>query len=264
MDLAWPKIPMPPSPLLYLVEGRAVGELATSYAVNPWLRKTMPRGDGHPVLVMPGFVASDISTQPLRRFLKQQGWSAHRWRQGRNLGFTEELEERLANRLNELYQAYQKPVSLVGWSLGGVYAREMARNNPEAVRCVISLGSPFAGSPKSTNVWRIYELVVGMKIEDIDQARLKLMRQPPPVPSTAIYSKTDGVAAWESCTEVSTERTENVEVRGSHCGLGFNPLVYTVIADRLAQKPDRWQPFRRSGLRRHFYRRPSYPRQVEA
>jgi len=156
-------------------------------------------------------------------------------------------------------QASGRKVSLIGWSLGGVFAREVARQIPEEVRLVITLGSPF-GAPKANHSWRLYELLAGTRIRDIDPARLEQMATPPPVPSTAIYSETDGVVAWQCCLERPGPHSESVAVHGSHMGLGFNPLVYEVIADRLAQPEGRWSPFRRTGLRRHFYRRPRYPR----
>ena len=248
-----------PSSVFFFAEGRAFGELASSYATNRLVRRVAHRGDGHPVLVLPGFVASDLSTRPLRRFLKRQGWAAHSWQQGRNLGFTAELEGRLRERIVELRRAYDRKVSLIGWSLGGVYAREVARAQSEDVRAVITLGSPFA-SPKANNSWLLYELITDSRLDDLDPELLRRMSEPPPVPSTAIYSRTDGIANWRSCTEIEGETCENVEVPGSHCGLGFNPLVYCVICDRLAQTEGRWRPFRRNGWRRHVFQRPSYPR----
>jgi pimeloyl-ACP methyl ester carboxylesterase len=136
-----------------------------------------------------------------------------------------------------------RKVSLVGWSLGGIFARELARQHPEMVRLVVTLGSPFSGPPQATNVWRLYEIVSGEKIEAIDPRLTERMRKVPPVPSTAVYSRTDGVAAWQACLEPEAAHTENVEVPGSHCGLGHNPWAAWVIADRLSQAEGKWQPF---------------------
>jgi pimeloyl-ACP methyl ester carboxylesterase len=245
----------PPPRWLLLCEGRAVYELASLWAVRPFL--DLPRGDGHPVLVFPGFIASGTSTRPLRRFLKEQGYAAHCWKQGRNLGLQADLEHRMQARVHEMRRRYGRKVSLVGWSLGGVFAREVARAVPDDVRLVITLGSPF-GAPKANHSWRLYNLLADTRIEDLDPAHFERMREPPPVPSTAIYTESDGITAWQSCLERPGPLSESIAVTGSHCGLGVNPLAYTAIADRLAQPAGRWRPFRRSGLRRHLFRRPRY------
>lgn len=245
-----------PPPLLYLLsEGRAALELASSYLLKPLL--DLPKGDGHPVLVFPGFIASGVSTQPLRTFLAELGYTPYSWKQGRNLGLREGLEERMRDRVSDLKKRHSAKVSLIGWSLGGVYAREVARQIPDQVRLVITLGSPF-GEPKANHPWRLYDMLADTRIEEMEPDRFDAMRQPPPVPSTAVYSETDGIAAWQSCMERPGPRSESVEVFGSHCGLGVNVMSYTVIADRLAQTEGEWQPFRRSGARRHFFRRPRY------
>src|SRR5258708_37562005 len=136
--------------------------------------------------------------------------------------------------MDELFERYgQRRVSLVGWSLGGLYARPLAKIVPDKVRCLISLGSPFAGSPKSTNAWRTYESVSGSKIED--QGLLDTLAEPPPVPTTSIFSRTDGVCAWQACLNEDGPQLENIEVNGSHCGLGHHPAGIYAIADRLPQ-----------------------------
>ena len=246
----------PPSRALLALEGRAFGELATTWALMPLLAKG-PTGDGHPVLVLPGFLASDVSTAPLRSFLERIRYSAYPWRQGRNLGPIGDLEDRLVERLDTLHLRYQKKVSLIGWSLGGVYARLIAHRHPRAVRSVITLGSPF-NHPRANHAWWLFEWFSSTPIEGIEAEKLELVRQPPPVPSTAIYTRTDGVTAWQSCVDrvEGGRRTENIEVPGSHCGLGYNPLVLHAVADRLAQPEDRWQPFQRTGVRRLLYPKP--------
>ena len=141
----------PPSRSLLFLEGRAVQELGAFWMLRPWLAAA-PRGDGHPVLVLPGLLASDLSTQPLRSFLKSHGYAAHGWKQGRNLGLRSGVEHSMLERVEELYERYgQRKISLVGWSLGGIYARQLAKRVPDKVRLVISLGSPFTGSPKATD-----------------------------------------------------------------------------------------------------------------
>jgi hypothetical protein len=117
------------------------------------------------------------------------------------------------------------------------------------VRLVITLGSPFSGA-RATNVDRLFEAVSGLSIDELDADFLRRMREPPPVPSTAVYSTSDGVAHWEACIDVPEgPTTENVRVPGSHCGLGHNPLAVHVIADRLAQPEGRWRRFDRGGWR---------------
>ena len=182
-----------PSRWLLALEGRAVGELATTWAVMPLLAKG-PAGDGHPVLVLPGFLATDFSTGPLRSFLERIQYSTHPWRQGRNLGPIGNLEDRLVERLDTLHKRYQKKVSLIGWSLGGVYARLMAHWLPEAVRTVITLGSPF-NHTRSNNARWLFERLSGTTIDAIDPEKIEIVGRPPPVPSTAIYTRTDGVTA---------------------------------------------------------------------
>lgn len=247
----------PPSPLLALTElPRALVELGSLGPSAAPLLALSPRGDGHPVMVLPGFVTSDMSTTLLRRFLTRLGYDAMPWELGRNLG-PKAIGwggEKLVARLADIHQQSGQRVSLVGWSLGGVMARQLSRRLPGAVRQVISLGSPFAGTPKATNVWRAYESLTGQKIDDKDvRDQLKESELPPPVPSTAIYTREDGVVAWQNCREPASDHTDNIEVHGSHCGLGVNPAVLYAVADRLAQKDGNWRPFDRRGLRALVY-----------
>jgi pimeloyl-ACP methyl ester carboxylesterase len=241
---------VPPSRELLMLEGRAIFELLSFFTAYPLLELS-PRGDGHPVLVLPGLAASDTSTQPLRTFLKSRGYRTHGWKLGPNLGPRPGVEDKMQARLAELAERYQCKVSLIGWSMGGIFAREMARRAPDQVRQVISLGSPFAGAPKASNAWQLYERVSGRKVEDWPHR--ELMRSPPPVPSTAIFTRSDGIVAWQGCLEQETSGTDNIEVEGSHCGLGHNPAVLYAIADRLSQDEGAWKPFDRSGGRGLVY-----------
>ena len=248
----------PPSRTLLLLEGRALWELGAFAASLPILSQA-PRGDGHPVLVLPGLIASDLSTRPLRGFLNGQGYKAHGWGLGRNLGPRPGVQPLMLTRLRELHQRYQRKVSLVGWSLGGVFARELAKQAPKAVRMVITLGSPFGGHPKATNAWRVYEMASGETVGDRDSAFVESLRQPPPVPTTAIYSRSDGICAWQNCREQPGPQAESIEVSGSHCGLGHNPAAVYAVAERLAQPEGTWRPFERTGWRAMVYPDPSRP-----
>ncbi|MEM7221008.1 MAG: alpha/beta hydrolase [Pseudomonadota bacterium] len=213
----------------------------------PWLGFT-PRGDDHPVMVLPGFGADDASTLPLRNFLDQRGYRARGWNQGINLGVRRMGGyDQLLARLLDIHRTSRKTVSLVGWSLGGIHARAIAKLAPEAVRQVISLGSPIGGPLERTALWRLYENMNGATIDrSVIDRIVNANRQPPPVPSTAIYSRLDGVVPWQIARERATGATapiDNIEVFASHIGLGTHAAVYYVLADRLALDVDEWQPF---------------------
>jgi len=248
----------PPSKALLFLEWRALHELGAFAATWPLLRLA-PRGDGQPVLVIPGLVASDVSTRPLRAFLKSHGYPVHGWGLGRNFGLRPGVQDNMMSRLDELYRRYERKISIVGWSLGGVYARQLAKLVPQQVRQVITLGSPFAGHPRATNAWRIYELASGQRVDQRDLRFGGNIEEPPPVPATAIYSRSDGVCAWQCCVEKEAPQAENIEVQGSHCGLGHHPAAVYAVADRLAQPETNWKPFDRSGWRSAFYPDPRRP-----
>jgi pimeloyl-ACP methyl ester carboxylesterase len=240
-----------PGLLRLMLEGRAPWEYGALLAALPWLKR-LPRGDGHPVIVYPGLGAHDFSTGPLRRFLQGLGYSAYPWKQGFNFGPRRGVLEAVRDHLQRIAERHGTRTSLLGWSLGGLYAREMAKEAPELVRCVVTLGSPFAGHPRATNAWRFYQLVSGQDIHDhglIDQ-----LRAPPQVPTTSIFSKTDGVVAWQCSLNDAAPHTENIEVHSSHIGMGMNPLALYAIADRLRQDPEHWQRFDVRGARRWFFR----------
>jgi len=244
-----------------MLEGRALYEMGAYIAAAP-LYRHMAKGDGHPVLVLPGLAASDLSTVPMRRFLKKRGFTPYAWTQGRNLGLRDQVFEKMLAKVDEIFASHKRKLSIVGWSLGGIYARELAKLRPNKVRFVISLGSPHSGSPDASNATRFYELVSGHSAENPPlQTRLS---QAPPVPTTSIYSKTDGIVAWQNCHQrkpanpKKAAQTENVRVEGSHCGLGVNPSVLYIIADRLAQSEGSWQPFTNKGARKIFFRTPGF------
>ncbi len=221
-------------------------ELASS-AMRTRNLQAWPRGDGHPVIVLPGFLAGPESTVFLRSHLRRLGYRAHDWRQGRNLGASPALADRLEDLLLELHDHYERKVSLVGWSAGGIYAREMARALPGHTRSVITLGSPFRGHPASTRAWTMYRIMNRRNLERMftDEA-LAQRAAPLSVPTTCIYSKTDGIVAWECCVSEPAPQTENIEVHASHLGYGHELETLRVIADRLAQPEGRWMPYARS------------------
>ena len=243
-----------PSLFWTLTEGRAIFELQSFYAMRLAM-KMLPKGDGHAVLVLPGFVASDLSTRPLRGVLKDLGYEAHGWGLGRNLTFNEEREQEMTSLLDRIYQSQGRPVSIIGWSLGGVFARELAKWFPEKVRSVISLGSPISANRDHSSAKRLFEAINGEPTEE-ELERFKDMQAPPPVPCTSIYTKTDGIVHWHGSLQESGPQSENIEVPASHIGIGVNPIAIYAIADRLAQAEGAWTPFDRSGWRKMVFPRP--------
>jgi len=241
--------------LAFLEFPRAMLELSALSATAPLLAHA-PQGDGHTVLVLPGFTASDRSTGLLRRYLKRLGYDAHGWDLGRNLGPKSigREGEVLAELVGRKHRDRGAKISIIGQSLGGVMAREVARAFPEMVRQVITLGSPFGGNPRANNVWRIYERMTGDSVRSGDiEERVARARVAPPVPTTAIFSRTDGIVAWESCVEVAGPQIDNIEIQGSHCGMSVHPAALYAIADRLAQADGAWKPFERPGWRAGVY-----------
>src|SRR3954454_7123379 len=222
-----PRLTMPA--LLALEAPRAAGEFGLFAATSPLLSRS-PRGDGHTVLVLPGFGATDVSTRTLRRFLRGLGYDVHGWALGRNTGPNSAMLNGVDRRFADIHGRGERPISLVGWSMGGIFARRLARTNPELVRQVITLGSPF-------------RMVSGTHARDLA------------MPSTAVYSKTDGIAPWRTCTDGNGAHHESIEIVGSHCGLGHHPAVLHVVADRLAQHDGEWTPFEPRGLWRPFFPR---------
>ncbi len=241
----------PPSTLLALSEGwRALLEASTLIPSLPFLRN-MSRGDGHPVYLLPGFMADSQSTAMLRRWLNNLGYNAIPWGFGRNLGPRGLLMERLVVTVADIAREHGQTVSLIGQSLGGVFAREIAKAIPEQIRQVITLGSPFRQTETNGTapaVMRLFEMATGENADDLKRDLGDISR-PAPVPSTAIYSRTDGIANWKTCIEEETPLTDNVEVYASHCGMGFNPAIYYVIGDRLTQPVGKWHKFARTGAR---------------
>lgn len=223
--------------------GRAVLEYGSFFPYH-FLTRKQRSGDGHNVMILPGFMATDYSTRPLRRFLKTIGYTPHGWDIGRNYGREHYIDD-LIERLEELYEEKGEKVSIIGWSLGGVFARQIAKRRPDLIRQIITLGSPFSGIQLPNNATWIYRFITnGKTTESMDPILLEDLPKPAPVPTTAIYSKEDGVVPWQSCMEQQESDThQNIQVRGSHFGLGVNPSVLQIIADRLQYKEEYWVPF---------------------
>lgn len=236
-------------PLPFLEPMRALGELAMQPAGSRVLGFA-PDGDGHPVLTLPGFLGGDRSTGLIRRYLRSKNYDPYPWTLGRNNGphSSGEGGALLDARITDIFEQTGRKVSLVGWSLGGVMARNAARRIPEKVRQVITLGSPFDAGRNSSSIGRLFRYVSGRDPNsDEFQEVLDYNRPPPPisVPSTAIFTKTDGVVHWKTCVERPAPNTDNIEVYASHIGLGLNPVVYFLLAERLSVPVEEWSPFDR-------------------
>ncbi|MCM2356230.1 MAG: hypothetical protein NDI68_06015 [Arenimonas sp.] len=226
----------PPHPALLLSEPwRAALELGGALASQPWLALA-PRGNGQPVLVLPGLGADDGYTAPLRSFLRWRGFDPQPWGGGRNLGDWGALERVVLPALRDLHARSGQPVALVGASMGGLYARAAARRLPRLVRCVVTLASPVHGPHHANHVWPLFERATG-------QPAQALSVPPPPVPSTSVYSRADGLGDWRPCLQPPAPTHENVEVPASHLGMAWHPAVLLMLADRLAQPPQDWRPY---------------------
>ena len=245
-----------------MLEARSLLELGAYFVSSP-LFNHMAKGDGHAVLVLPGLGASNLSTMPLRSFLQNRGYQPYGWELGRNLGLRKRVFTRMLAQIDDLFEKHRGKLSIVGWSLGGIYARELAKLRAEKVRIVISLGSPHSGNlRRSSHATPFYEMVSGHSVDNLPIHTT--LSEAPPVPTTSIYSKTDGIVAWESCHQDKPESdekidlTENIRVDSSHIGLGVHPSVLYLIADRLAQSEGHWKPFVNDSARSLFFQTPEH------
>ena len=235
-----------PSLFLMLAEARSLFELNSSLLLSPLLLRA-PKGDGHPVLALPGFLASDLSMAPMRRYLKELGYDTYAWNMGRNFGGVASKRGALRDLLTRIHETTGRKVSLVGWSLGGIYARDLALQMPDMVRSVITLGTPFANDVRATNATQLYEMLSGEGIDDNPEIQ-KAIAGDLPVPTTSIYSRTDGIVNWHTSLLRPSGTAENIEVHlASHIGLGVNPAALWAVADRLAQAEGEFKQFGRSG-----------------
>lgn len=221
----------PPPPAGLFREAAGALELPRLLFGLPRLLRA-PRGEGRSVIVFPGFGAGDGSTMTLRSYLGVQGHRASGWRLGTNRGDVAELLPRVVARVERVARSAGRPVALVGWSLGGVLARETARDRPDLVSRVITLGSPVIGGPKYTAVAGFYRRQ-GIDLDAIETEVAARDATPIRTPITAIYSRSDGVVSWRACIDERNPFVEHVEVTTSHLGLGFSPEVYAIVAARL-------------------------------
>jgi pimeloyl-ACP methyl ester carboxylesterase len=242
-------------PAIYhsILEARVPLEAASLLVSYPLL-SSLPHGDGHPVLVVPGLTAGDGGTWALRQFLDGLGYASHAWCSGRNVGPMAGSEKRLLQKVQQLSEQYQAPVSVIGWSMGGLFARYVAHEKPELVRNLITLGSPIGLSAEADNVASLLARVGrNISLADftnlVDEKSWHHWRRTPPVPTSALYTRTDGACHWSSTMDpLEHDQAENIRVPGSHVGLTHNVLVYRVLADRLAQPLGQWQPYQRVGV----------------
>jgi len=248
----------PSRALLYTEPTRAAVEFGTFVATAPLLRRA-PRGDGHTVLVLPGFLADDRSTMVLRNYLASLGYHTYGWGLGRNVGPTPRIMDGMRALLARLAASAGAPVSIVGWSLGGMFARGLAHELPEHIREIVTLGSPFRNDqPIGSHAARSFERFAHLHVPHTELPAIDADRAQLPMPMTAVYTKGDGVVAWQTCLQEDGFRRENVEVLGSHCGLGHNPAALWVTADRLARRADApWEPFHPPSLVRHLFPTPA-------
>lgn len=232
--------------LSFLEGPRFAAQLPALFASSPWLA-TAPRGDGSSVMVLPGFGTNDFSTVLLRAYLSFLGYRVSGWGLGRNLGFArvggiDPLVGRLESVARSSGQAAK--VALVGHSLGGVFARRMATHSPDLVSRVISLGSPITGNPTQSPMWPAYRQLNPEMATPEALARVQSVRAvPPPVPATAIFSRSDAIVHWHRAREVDAHESESIEVVAGHMALLLHAPTFYAVADRLAQSVGNWKSF---------------------
>ena len=228
-----------PTDLLGLLEARAPLEGLGLLAAWPYLA-VMPRGDGRPVVLAPGYGAGDAAMYPLFRYLEWLGYDMHHWGLGRNRGNVGESIRKLTSRVSYLKASRDGArVTLIGWSLGGVIMREIAREQPKLVREVITLGTPIVGGPKYTRVAKVFAGRHNIDLDHLEQEIHRRNQRPITCPLTSVYSKSDGIVAWRASIDSYNPQARNVQVASSHLGMVFNPLVWRVIARTLGENHPR-------------------------
>ena len=230
---------------------RALLEFASLLPAHLLLKKA-PAGDGHPVMTLPGFRGNDTSMNILRRYLEAWGYDPHPWGLGTNLGVGFDrmyYERRFLSQLERVTRRRGQPATLIGWSQGGVIARQAAKKRPELVRQVITMGSPIGDSPEATTIWRIFERTSEQAITPELMAHLKEVATPvPDVRCTCIYSRSDGIVSPQIAQDQVSPTAENIGVVASHFGMAVNPFVLYIVADRLSQSESDWKPFNAKSL----------------
>ncbi len=223
--------------------------------VSAWPRAASRSGrDGHPVIVLPGFFAGDPSTRLLRNYLRSRGYAVSGWSLGRNRGPTRAALKGMNDLVSKTVDQTDAPVSIIGWSLGGIFARQIAGRRPEDVRQVITLAGPYRLSPGArTRATHLYDSYSHLHVTAADFPGADGYWRPLPMPATSLYTRTDGIVDWRSCIEPETALSENIAVLSSHCGIGHHPAAVYAIADRLAQPVGDWSPFRPPKVIRHLY-----------
>ena len=219
----------PPGLVLRLLEGRAATEAAQLMLQMPLLRLRAERGQGEPVLVLPGFMADDLSTAILRGFLSAIGYQAAGWGQGLNRGRMLDFMAPVTGIVADMAREYQQPVRLVGWSRGGILAREIARDRPDLVARVITIGSPVKGGSRISSIGRFIRRETGLTAAQIRELLRAREQKPITVPIRAIYSRLDGVVAWQACIDDQNPDVEHYQIRGSHIGMGTNAEVFRLL-----------------------------------
>jgi hypothetical protein len=243
---------------------KATIELTLGYATQEHLQRITPPSESRPIIVIPGFLGADWTTAYLRGFLMRKGHDAYGWHGGINTGPNERVLGHLDQHLDTIANAHHgQKITLIGHSLGGVFAREMARAYPEYIEQVITLGSPFGAGLHPNGINQLVRLAFALingsdHFFMTDKEFAKQAATPPPVPTTSIYSRGDGIVNWKTCLNPTTQKkTQNIEVIGSHCGLVVNPLTMIVCADRLANADKkRWKPFAREGYSNFLFPEP--------
>jgi pimeloyl-ACP methyl ester carboxylesterase len=233
-----------PNPSLTLLEPfRAAMEFGFQQFSMP---HQMAAGDGHPVVIFPGLGSDGTSVSILRAHCQRLGYEACDWGQGFNVGPQGDLDtwlERLADKISDQLARHAKPATLIGWSLGGLYARELGKLLTPGLLQVITIATPFNGSADDQGAaW--LSRVLGGSVASIDPTWFERLRIPPPIRTTSIYSRSDGVVAWETCRHDERSRlVQDIEVDGSHMGMGWNREVLNIVADRLGQQAGAWRPY---------------------